>query len=80
MARRLSKIMTWCMGLALVGGLAGCGQSAAVRTAGSRGRVIGVPGPGALNRARDAGLASVSCASAGSCAGRRGGWRPRVRT
>jgi hypothetical protein len=66
----MSKIMTWCMGLALVGALAGCGQSVAVRTAGSWGRAIEVPGLGALNQAHDADLASVSCASAGNCAGR----------
>jgi hypothetical protein len=43
----MSKIMTWCIGLALVGVLAGCGQSAAARTAGSQGRAIEVPGLGA---------------------------------
>jgi len=37
------------------------------RLAGSWGRAIEVPGLGALNK-RDAGVVSVSCASAGSCA------------
>src|SRR6266851_3720440 len=71
----MSKIMTWCSGLALVGAVAGCGQPAAVRTAGSRavaigswGRAITVPGLGALNKGRNAGVLSVSCPSAGSCA------------
>ena len=65
----MRRIMTWCAGLALVGALAGCGQSPA---ASSGGRAIEVPGPGALNNGagRDfiAGVSSVSCASAGSCA------------
>src|SRR5258708_40256540 len=71
----MSKIMTWCSGLALVGAVAGCGQPVAVRTAGSRavaigswGRAITVPGLGALNKGRNAGVLSVSCPSAGSCA------------
>ena len=75
MARRMSKIMTWCTGLALVGALAGCGQAAAVRAvgswglaAGSWGRAIEVPGLRALNKGGDAQVSSVSCASAGSCA------------
>src|ERR1022692_1279649 len=68
LAWRMSKIMAWCMGLALAGAVAGCGQSAAaVRAAGSWGRAIEVPGLGALN-AGDAGVSSVSCASAGNCA------------
>src|SRR5258707_12530936 len=71
----MSKIMTWCSGLALVGAVAGCGQPVAVRTAGSRavaigswGRAITVPGLGALNKGRNAGVLSVSCPSAGTCA------------
>src|SRR5258707_1407105 len=71
----MSKIMTWCSGLALVGAVAGCGQPVAVRTAGARavaigswGRAITVPGLGALNKGRNAGVLSVSCPSAGSCA------------
>jgi len=60
--------MTWCTGLALVGALAGCGQSAAVRAAGSWGRAIEVPGLGALDQGRSALVTSVSCASAGNCA------------
>ena len=60
--------MTWCTGLALVGALAGCGQSAAVRPVAPRGRAIEVPGLAALNKGQDADLASVSCASAGNCA------------
>src|SRR5260221_2213145 len=71
----MSKIMTWCSGLALVGAVAGCGQPAAVRTAGSRavaigswGRAITVPGLGALNKGRNAGVLSVSCPSPGNCA------------
>jgi hypothetical protein len=40
----MSKIMTWCTGLAVVGALAGSGQpAAAVRAAGSWGRAIAVP-------------------------------------
>src|SRR5258706_274943 len=71
----MSKIMTWCSGLALVGAVAGCGQPVAVRTAGSRavaigswGRAITVPGLGALNKGRNAGVLSVSCPSPGNCA------------
>jgi hypothetical protein len=45
--------------------LAGCGQSAA---GGSWGRAIEVPGLGALNKGGDVEVASVSCASRGSCA------------
>src|ERR1022692_4250757 len=70
----MSRIMTWCAGLALVGALAGCGQAAAARSAGSSGRAIGswgraieVPGLGVLNKG-DADVASVSCGSAGNCA------------
>jgi hypothetical protein len=64
----MSKIMAWCMGLALAGALAGCGQSAVVPAAGSGGRAIEVPGLGALSMGRDAEVISVSCGSAGSCA------------
>jgi hypothetical protein len=71
----MSKIMTWCTGLALAGALAGCGQPAAVRTAVSRGGAIGswgkaiqVPGLAALNTGRDASVTTMSCASAGNCA------------
>ncbi len=64
----MGKIMTWCMGLALVAALAGCGQSAAVRAVGSRGQAIEVPGLGALNKGGDAEVTSVSCGSAGNCA------------
>ena len=65
----MSKIVTWCIGLALAGALAGCGQSAAaVRAAGSWGRAIEVPGLAALNTGGDAEVSSVSCASAGNCA------------
>src|SRR5258707_12457168 len=71
----MSTIMTWCSGLALVGAVAGCGQPVAVRTAGSRavaigswGRAITVPGLGALNKGRNAGVLSVSCPSPGNCA------------
>ena len=67
--------MTWCTGLALAGAVAGCGQPAAVRTAGSWGGAIGswgkaieVPGLAALNTGGDASVTSVSCASAGNCA------------
>lgn len=42
----MSKIMTWCAGVAVLGVLAGCGQLAAARAvAGARGPVIEVPGP-----------------------------------
>jgi len=60
--------MTWCTGLALVGALAGCGQSAAVRVAGSWGQAMEMPGLGALYQGGGAGVDSVSCASAGNCA------------
>jgi hypothetical protein len=68
----MSKVMTWCAGLAVAGALAGCGQSsAAVRAAGSWGRAIEVPGLGALNKGADAidvtGVDFVSCARAGNC-------------
>ena len=46
----------------------GCTQAAAVRAAGSWGRAITVPGLGALNKGRNAGVSSASCPSAGSCA------------
>jgi len=73
----MSKIMTWCTGMALVGTLAGCGQPAAGQTAGSHcwaigswGNVIEVPGLGALSTGKHAyaRVNSVSCASAGNCA------------
>src|SRR5258708_6245523 len=71
----MSKIMTWCSGLALVGAVAGCGQPVAVRTAGSRavaigswGRAITGPGLGDLDRGGKAGVSSVSCVSQGYCA------------
>jgi hypothetical protein len=68
----MSKIVTWCLGLALAGALAGCGQSALVRAVSSRGQAIEVPGLGALNQGGNAGIpvgvSSVSCASAGNCA------------
>ena len=63
----MSKILTWCTGLALISAVAGCGQSAAVRAAGSWGPAIEVPGLGALNK-QNAAVTSVSCAAAGSCA------------
>jgi len=68
----MSKIMTWCTGLALAGAVAGCGLSpAAARAAGSWGRAIEVPGLGALNKGADAldltGVSSVSCSRAGNC-------------
>jgi hypothetical protein len=68
MAWRMSKIVTWCIGLAVVGALAGCGQPAVVRVAGSWGQAIEVPGLAALNAGGGAGVLSVSCGSAGSCA------------
>jgi hypothetical protein len=69
----MSKILTWCAGLALAGVVAGCGQSSAsAHSAGSWGRAIEVPGLGTLNKGADAvdvtGVSSVSCASAGNCA------------
>src|SRR6266568_3525651 len=42
--------------------------AAAVRPAGLWGRAIAVPGLAALNKGRNAGVSSVSCASLGSCA------------
>jgi hypothetical protein len=44
------------------------GPAAAVRAAGSWGRAIEVPGLGALNKGRNAGVLSVSCSSPGNCA------------
>jgi hypothetical protein len=69
----MSKIMTWCTGLALAGVLAGCGQSAAAAgrpAGGSWGRVIEVPGLGSLSTGKHgyARVNAVSCASAGNCA------------
>jgi hypothetical protein len=64
MAWRMSRIMAWCAGLALLGALAGCGQQAA---GGSWGRAIEVPGLGALNKG-DGWVSSVSCAAPGNCA------------
>ena len=71
----VSKIMTWCTGLALLGAVAGCGQPAAVRAAGSQAVVIGswgkaieVSGLAALRKGGTVGVLSLSCASAGSCA------------
>jgi hypothetical protein len=68
----MSKIVTWCAGLAVAGVLAGSGQSAAAedRVAGvSWGRVIEVPGLAALNTGKGGGaeVDSVSCSSAGNC-------------
>ena len=63
----MSKIVAWCTGLALVGALAGSGQSAAaVPAAASWRRAIEVPGLGALNKG-EAEVISVSCGSAGNC-------------
>ena len=68
MAWRMSKIMTWCAGVALVGSLAWGGQPMAARAAGAPwGRAIEVPGLGALNKGGDANN-QVSCPSAGNCA------------
>ena len=69
----MSKIMTWCAGLALAGVVVGGGQSSAsVPAAGSWGRAIEVPGLGALNKGGGPNLfvwvSSVSCRAAGSCA------------
>ena len=66
----MGKMMTWCAGLALAlaGVVAGCGQAAAARAAGSWGRAIEVPGLAALNTGGLAQVTSMSCASAGNCA------------
>jgi hypothetical protein len=67
----MSKIMTWCTGVAVLGVLAGGGQAAAAQAVGgSRGRVIEVPGLGALSNGKHgyARVNAVSCASAGNCA------------
>jgi hypothetical protein len=68
----MSKIMTWCTGLALAGVVAGCGQSAVAGRAGggSQVRVSEVPGLAALNTGKGGSphLHSVSCSSAGNCA------------
>jgi hypothetical protein len=72
----MSKIMTWCSGLALACVVAGCGPSSVAAAwawaAGPWGRAIEVPGLGALNKGADAidvsGVSSFSCASAGNCA------------
>jgi hypothetical protein len=65
----MGKIMAWCAGLALAGMLAGCGQSPAAGGV-SWGRVIEVPGLGALNTGKggSAEVSAVSCASPGNCA------------
>ena len=70
----MSRLVTWCIGLALVGALAGCGHSAVVRGVSSQGRAIAVPGLGALNTGGDAENFTVSCAPAGTCAA--GGYYP----
>ena len=71
LAERVSKVMTWGIGMALAGVLAGCGQSASAGLVdrGSWGRAINVPGLGALVRGNGGGtqVNSVSCASAGNC-------------
>jgi hypothetical protein len=65
----MSKIMKWCIGLALVGALAAGGQSAkAVQAVGSWGRAFEVPGLRALNKGGHAEVFQVSCALPGSCA------------
>jgi hypothetical protein len=72
----MSKIMTWCSGLALACLVAGCAPSSAAAAqgwaAGPWGRAIEVPGLGTLNKGADAilasGVNSLSCASAGNCA------------
>jgi hypothetical protein len=67
----MSKIMAWCTGVVVLGVLAGCGQSAAPLRAvgGSRGRVIEVPGLGALSTGKHgyARVNSVACGLAGNC-------------
>jgi hypothetical protein len=67
----MSKLVTWCAGLALAGVLAGCGPSAADRAvSGSWGQVITVPGLAALNTGTGGGseVSALSCASPGNCA------------
>ncbi len=68
----MSKMMTWGAGLVLAGVLTGWGQpgAAGLVAGGSWGRVIGVPGLGALIKGNGGGaqVSSVSCASAGNCA------------
>ena len=61
--------MTWRIGLALAGVLAGGGQpAAAVGAAGRWGQAIEVPGLGALNKGEQAQVLSVSCSPRPSCA------------
>ena len=65
----MSRVVTWCGGLALLGVLFGCGPPAPARTAAvSWGRVIEVPGLGALSTSGNPEVSSVSCGSAGNCA------------
>ena len=65
----MGRFMTWWAGLALVGVLAGGGQSAAAvrAAAGSWGRAVEVPGLAALDKGGYGRVESVSCASAGNC-------------
>ncbi|HUC56090.1 MAG TPA: hypothetical protein VMA95_01715 [Streptosporangiaceae bacterium] len=67
----MGKMVTGCVGLVLAAVLAGCAQPAAGQEAGSSwGKVIEVPGLGALVRGNGGGaeVGALSCASAGNCA------------
>jgi hypothetical protein len=79
LAWRMSKIMTWCAGVAsagscLAGGTAGAGYVSdfhgfvAEELNGQWARAAAVPGLAALNKGGSADVSSVSCTSPGDCA------------
>src|SRR5262252_9081733 len=64
---RRRQVLVFVAGAAVLLG-AGSTRAAAARAVGTCGRAITVPGLGALNKGRDAGVLSVSCPSPGNCA------------
>ena len=58
----------WPAARGMTTGIGGVSPAGAGRPAGLWGRAVEVPGLGALDKGGDAGVDSVSCASAGSCA------------
>jgi hypothetical protein len=64
---RRRQVLVFVAGAAALLGT-GCAQAAAAGAAGVWGRAMTVPGLGALNKGRNAGVLSVSCPSPGNCA------------
>jgi hypothetical protein len=70
LAERMRTMVTWGIGLALAGVLAGYGQSASAGLVAGRswGKAVEVPGLAALDKGHYVQVESVSCGSAGNCA------------